>query len=222
MTGTETVLFDLDGTLCLPEQDGEVLLERTFDQLGIDPFVDQPGLREATNAAPDADSATAFMTNAFEIAAQRAGVSPVPAGDIAETYMSTIDPTAVRFRPGARAALDHVADRPLGLITNGGREHQREKLTALGIEDRFDTVVYAGDETPSKPSPEPFETALSALEANASSTVHVGNSLSDDVAGANGVGLRSVWVPTDDDRIEKSDATPTHTLDSLDAFPTVL
>lgn len=222
MTGMETVLFDLDGTLCLPEQDGDELLERTFDHLGIDPFVDQVGLREATNVAPDADSATGFMTNAFEIAAQRAGVSPVPAADIAETYMSTIDPTAVRFRPGAREALDLVADRPLGLITNGGREHQRQKLAALGIEDHFDTVVYAGDETPSKPSPEPFEIALSALDANARSTVHVGNSLSDDVAGANGVGLRSVWVPTEDDRTEESDATPTHTLDSLDAFPTVL
>lgn len=222
MTGTETVLFDLDGTLCLPEQDGEELLERTFDHLGIDPFVDQSGLREATNEAPDADSATGFMTNAFEIAAERAGVNPVPTDAIAETYVSTIDPTAVRFRPGAREALEHVADRPVGIITNGGREHQRQKLAALGIEDRFDAVVYAGDETPSKPSPEPFEIALSALDANASSTIHVGNSLSDDVAGANGVGLRSVWVPTEDDRAEESDATPTFTLDSLNAFPAVL
>ncbi|MFW5937520.1 MAG: HAD family hydrolase [Halanaeroarchaeum sp.] len=221
MPGTETVLFDLDGTLCLHEQDHDALLERTFDRVGVEPFADERAFRAAATVAPDADSETDFLANAFEIAAKRAGVDRAPVDELAKTYRSQVDPTAVRFRAGARDALDHVADRPVGLVTNGGRDHQREKLRALGIEDRFDTVVYAGDETPSKPSPEPFEIALDALDARATSTVHVGNSLPDDIAGANGVGLESVWVPTDDDRRDTAAATPTHTIDSLERFPTL-
>ncbi|AKH97120.1 HAD family hydrolase [Halanaeroarchaeum sulfurireducens] len=219
MPETDAVLFDLDDTLCLHEQDREVLLRRTFDHIGVEPFTNHAGLRTAINRAPDADGATAFMANAFDVAAERADAGRMPTARIADTYMSMFDSSAVRFREGARAALDRVEDRPVGLVTNGDREHQLPKLESLGIEDAFDTIVYGGANTPSKPSPEPFEIALDDLGADPGATIHVGNSLSDDVAGANRVGVRSVWVPTAADRREAGSAEPTHTLDSLRNLP---
>ncbi|MGM0397385.1 MAG: HAD family hydrolase [Halobacteriota archaeon] len=221
MPRTDAVLFDLDGTLCVHEQDGEALLQETFETLDVEPFTDQQRLREAINEAPDADDTVSFMTNAFDIAAQRAGVEPVPADTIAETYIGRFDHTAVSFREGARQALASVGDRPVGLVTNGERAHQWQKLETLGLTDTFDTIVYGGETTPSKPSPEPFEIALGELGVEPDATIHVGNSLSDDIAGANRVGVRSVWVPTAVDREERATAEPVHTLKSLQQLPTV-
>lgn len=222
MPGADAVLFDLDDTLCVHDQDRETLLRRTFEQVGVDAFTDQTGLRTAFHRAPDADGTAAFLANAFEIAAEQANAGPIPAGEIAHTYLDLIDPTAVSFRDGAPEALQSVADRPIGLITNGDRDHQRQKLETLGIEDAFDAVVYAGDEAPSKPSPEPFEMVLADLGVDRSGTIHVGNSLADDVAGANGVGIGSVWVPTENDGQSGAAVEPLHTLESLHQLETVL
>ncbi|MFW6265433.1 MAG: HAD family hydrolase [Halanaeroarchaeum sp.] len=221
MPRTDAVLFDLDGTLCVHEQDGEALLRETFETLDIDPFTDQRRLREAITEAPDADDTVSFLSNAFDIAAQRAGAEPVPADAVAETYLDRIDHTAVSFRDGAREAIASVGDRPVGLVTHGQRAHQWQKLETLGLTDTFDTIVYGGETAPSKPSPEPFHTALSDLGVEPASAIHVGNSLSDDVVGANRVGVRSVWVPTTVDREERSTAEPAHTLDSLQKLPTI-
>ncbi|MFB6219748.1 MAG: HAD family hydrolase, partial [Halobacteriaceae archaeon] len=106
-------------------------------------------------------------------------------------------------------------DHQLGLVTNGTPDLQRARLDATGIADAFDTVVYAGFETAAKPDTEPFETALSALDATPERAVHVGNSLSSDVAGACRAGLRAAWVPaTGDD----PDPEPDDALASLDAL----
>lgn len=222
MPSTAAVLFDLDGTLCVHEQDGDALLQQTFERVGVDPFVDQTRLRAAIYDAPDANGETEFLTNAFALAAERAGAGPVPAADIAQTYMDRIDHTAVRFREGARDALDAVDDRPVGLVTNGSRENQRQKLETLGIEDAFDAIVYAGDGLPAKPATEPFESILADLDVAAGATVNVGNSLGSDVVGANEAGVRSVWVPTAVDHEESATVEPTHTLDSLAKLPAVL
>ena len=222
MPRTDAVLFDLDGTLCVHEQDGDALLQQTFQRVGIDPYTDQTGLREAIYDAPDADSEVAFLANAFGLAAERAGAGAVPATDVAEAYMDLVDHTAVRFREGARQALAHVADSPVGLVTNGSRENQRQKLESLDIEDAFDAIAYAGDDLPAKPATEPFESVLGDLDVDADATVHVGNSLGSDVVGANEAGLRSVWVPTAVDYEENATVEPVHTLDSLENLPTVL
>lgn len=221
MSRTDAVLFDLDGTLCRHDQDGEALLQETFERVGIDPFTDQRRLREAIVDAPDADGAVPFLTNAFDIAADRADAGQVPARDVAQTYVDLVDNTAVHFREGAEAALESVGDRPLGLVTNGERERQRKKLRALGIEGVFDAIVYGGDTAPAKPSPEPFETVLGDLDVAPEGAVHVGNSLTDDVAGANRAGVRSVWVPTEADRLVDASVEPVHTLEGLDELPTV-
>ncbi|MFB6070864.1 MAG: HAD family hydrolase [Halanaeroarchaeum sp.] len=222
MPRTDAVLFDLDGTLALHDQDGDALLERTFDRVGVDRFADQLALREATNAAPDAEDSVSFMANAFKIAAERADADPVPATDLAATYVGMIDHSAVHFRDGAREALESVGDRPIGLVTNGERAHQRQKLESLGIEGTFDAIVYGGDTVPAKPATEPFDVVLDEIGVAPGDAVHVGNSLADDVAGANRAGVTSVWVPTDADREESATAEPMHTLDSLETLPTIL
>ncbi len=133
--------------------------------------------------------------------------------------------TIRRFRsaPAPKAALEAANDANLGLVTNGDEATQTVKLEALGITDVFDTLVFVDPSggVPPKPDSAPFERALTALDVEPENAVHVGDSLGADVAGANAMGIDSVWVPHEE-RIENPTPEPTYTLPSLAEFPTVL
>ena len=83
---------------------------------------------------------------------------------------------------------------PLALVTNGASDTQREKLSALGIEHSFDTVVISGEAGVAKPDPAIFQLALSGLAVSREGVWHVGDSVTADVAGAKAAGLASVWL----------------------------
>jgi HAD superfamily hydrolase (TIGR01509 family) len=63
--------------------------------------------------------------------------------------------------------LDHVLEAfgriPLAIVSGSTRESVVASLTALGLLDRFDTLVCAGDYAHGKPNPEPFLMAAERL-----------------------------------------------------------
>lgn len=218
---TDAVLFDLDLTLCEHDQDGDELLARAFDRVGVEQYCTEADLAAVVDDLPRADSDLEFYRLSFEAAARRADADPSYTTTLARAYDDLIDHSAVSFLPGAEAALDAArAAGKVGLVTNGGPETQSEKLAALGIEDAFEATVFCHGIDP-KPDPVPFEQALSALEAAAERSLVVGDSLAADVGGANAMGMTSVWVPRGD-RPEDPDPAPDHTLDSLAELKTVL
>lgn len=79
-------------------------------------------------------------------------------------------------------------------------------LKLLKIDVLFDVVVASLEEGMEKPDPKIFQIALDRLGANASNTIHVGDSPLDDVQGARNAGLHAILL---DRRIE---ATPSKTL----------
>ncbi|WP_246999032.1 HAD family hydrolase [Halosolutus gelatinilyticus] len=223
MAAYDAICFDLDSTLCEPTQDAETVLERTFDRAGPDRFCTPADLRAAVPALPTAETDREFYENLFTEVAARNGVDPAIAPTLATHYLELQDPTAVRFRPGAEAALEHARDRGrVGLITNGGRETQTKKLRTLGIEDAFDVRVFTEPSAGIFPKPDaaPFEHALSTLGAVPDRAIHVGDSLHADVAGANAVGLDSAWIDAGYDR--SAEHEPTYELTSLEAFPEIV
>lgn len=70
-------------------------------------------------------------------------------------------------------------------------------MRGLGIGDEFETVVFVGYDVAAKPDPEPFYTALDALDVEVEHTVKIGKLLESDVTGAHNAGLRSVWLDRD-------------------------
>lgn len=222
----EAIVFDLDGTLARHDQESDTLLATAFAETGVDPFCDDDDLTAAAMDVPDADSDRDFFRRAFHIAATRHDGPVDRAPDLGRAYDEQIDHTQVSFREGAERALDVAADLgPVGLVTNGQRTNQRTKLETLGIADRFDASVFAGDDTPAKPDPRPFRSVLERLDVPAAGAYYVGNSLAHDVVGAKSVGLGAGWYPHDYD----ADADPAsyehqpdHTFDSLDDLEQVL
>jgi len=99
--------------------------------------------------------------------------------------------------PEARACLEMLRGRglPLGLVTNGDAREQRWKIERCDLARFFDAIVIEGELGAGKPDAVVYETALHALGVPAGPDVWmVGDHLDFDVAGAQHVGLRGVWV----------------------------
>jgi len=92
----------------------------------------------------------------------------------------------------------------LALICNTGRTPGwvvRKVLSRQGFERYFNTLIFSNEVGVAKPNPYIFEIAARVLEVQPDKTLHVGDSLITDVAGASGAGFRAGWYnPT---RIDK-------------------
>ncbi|MFW5937562.1 MAG: HAD family hydrolase [Halanaeroarchaeum sp.] len=211
----DAVLFDLDETLIEYERPASAVLEATFDAVGVDPFFEVRDFQDRyDDFLPQSESISHLRELIFADIATDRGHEPELGRAIARRYADERDHSRVRLLPGAPALLDAIADRPLGLVTNGDPEMQRPKLAATGLADRFETVVYAGHDTASKPDAEPFERALADLDVGPSTSAFVGNDPIADVHGSQAVGLRSVWIRNGTD--ETPAVEPDTTIDCLD------
>ncbi len=95
--------------------------------------------------------------------------------------------------------LDGVRDMGLriGMISNTGMTPGttfRTYLANTGMLDYFDTLTFSDEVKVAKPSREIFLLTLRALNAAPAQTVHVGDSVRNDVVGAKLSGIKAVWI----------------------------
>jgi len=84
----------------------------------------------------------------------------------------------------------------LGIITDGLHVVQKRKVTALGLQDLVDIIIYT-DELGGeywKPHPASFYRAVSMLGVESSEAAYVGNDPAKDFAGPNSVGMLSIHI----------------------------
>jgi putative hydrolase of the HAD superfamily len=98
--------------------------------------------------------------------------------------------------PGALEALERfrAAGTRLGLITNGGSEGQRAKIVRFALAGHFEYIGVEGEVGHGKPHRRAYEAALSALAAEPADAWMVGDNLVWDVAGAQAMGIRGIWL----------------------------
>jgi len=223
MSSFDAVLFDLDGTLCERTQDTERLYAEAFEQVGVEPFGEPVSLWAALEGPPDHDDWVGYIgAGLTRLAAQhgRTAVDPIA---VAAAFQSLVDDSAVALLPGAMEALEYAeSSGPVGLVTNGPAADQRTKLEALGIADRFDTLVFAADLPRKKPHARPFVEALTSIDVPATRAVYVGNSLPYDVAGAQVAGLSAVWLCRDGTDPDPDPYSPEYRIEDLTELPAVL
>ena len=123
--------------------------------------------------------------------------------------------TAARFaatRPfaGVPELLNDLKGRyQLGVVSNGNTNPDR-----VGLGGIFSFAVLAQDCGLTKPDPRIFDLALNKCGRSAAQVVHVGDSLESDVMGANGCGIRSVWLNMDG-ATNDSGIAPDHEISDL-------
>lgn len=213
MTGT--VLFDLDGTLVEYERSGREVLGLAFEEVGVDPFFEVEAYQDRYDRFfEESDSISHLRELIFADIAETKDLDPALGIEVADAYEAARDHTRVYLLPGAMDLLDALADRPVGMVTNGDPAMQRPKLESTGLIDRFETVVYAGHDTAAKPDPEPFHLALDRMNQPAEGATYVGNDPVADVGGAAAAGLDSVWLRNGS--VATPATEPTYTVDSLE------
>lgn len=193
MCDIETVLFDLDETLCTFPKSRDDVLEEAFNRAGVDPFFDADDF-ERVIPQVHGKSAYDLRRKCFEQLATERDRPLSSARAVADAYKRR-EPESVIPLPGAVAAVRTLGDQfRLGVVTNGAEETQRRKLDALGLTSRFDTIVCATPETAIKPDPDPVHRALSAVDTDPSAAVLVGDSLESDVQAARNAGVHPIWI----------------------------
>ena len=110
----------------------------------------------------------------------------------------------------------------IGLISNTGMTPGttfRTYLANNGMLEYFDILTFSDEVKMSKPAREIFLLTLRSLASEPRQTVHVGDSIRNDVAGARECGLKTVWITGFSEREDSSDPTtePDETVDELAA-----
>jgi putative hydrolase of the HAD superfamily len=102
----------------------------------------------------------------------------------------------MRLFPEALACLERwrADGRRLGLVTNGDASQQRDKIARHALARYFDVIVIEGEFGAGKPDEVVYRHALDTLRARPAETVMVGDHLDFDVAGAQRLGMRGIWI----------------------------
>lgn len=105
------------------------------------------------------------------------------------------------LKEGAEETLDALGGRyRLGIISDTGVTPGtliREYLDQRGLLRRFASTVFSDETGYCKPHPTQFRRALRELDAEPREAIHVGDLLRTDIAGAQAIGMKAVWVQTE-------------------------
>ncbi len=129
----------------------------------------------------------------------------------------------------SRRILDELSqDYALAMLTDGFMPAQQLKVRALGIEPRFQCIIYTeqlGREF-WKPSPVGFQRILDKLRTDADSTVYVGDNEEKDFIAPNQLGMDTIKLDKPQGMHKKGGQTPIarpkRTITSLSELPALL
>ncbi len=166
----------------------ESLLGRRVPELNVDIMVQ---IRDAVAVEFGGKQTTLeeMRVEAFRRTLGQVGADPNHAPHVSRVYQKHRAENTLLY-PDTAHILDVIgADYPLGVISNGNTVPDR-----VGLGSVFRVLEYAYPLGRPKPDPWMFEVACKRVGCQAAELLHVGDSLTSDVQGANAVGARSVWL----------------------------
>lgn len=111
----------------------------------------------------------------------------------------TLSTEKLRLFPGAGELLGELrqAGKRIYLLSNAQSCFTLPELGYLGLRDCFDGILLSSDAGVKKPSPDFFRLLLEKYRLDPETAVMVGNDDGADCWGAAGVGLDSLYIPTE-------------------------
>lgn len=176
-----TILFDLDGTLIDTNELIIASFLHTFEHYKL------PITREET---------LAFIGPSLKDTFDR--VDPAKSEEMIQVYRDH----NLHHHDSYVAAYPHVVETlkrlkeeniKLGIVTTKMRTGVNMGLKLVGLAELFDTIITLDDVTHEKPHPEPVIKAMKNLDADAASTLMVGDNFHDIEAGQN-AGVQTAGV----------------------------
>lgn len=198
---TDTILFDLDGTLV---HHGHLLIPQLLESWGIVRHIDQveEAVQVQVNWIYDVtkeDRGTWSIGNMMEFYRRLLSALDIsdPAGELvqqtadffsAQPVPPLFDDVLPLFKQLQRASWK------VGVITQRSRLGTERFLEAHGLHMRIETIVAGDDGFGRKPDAEPFHAALDQLASQPEQAIFVGDRIDDDCDGALGVGLSAFLI----------------------------
>jgi len=226
------VSFDLDGTLLDSRtawREGfrdpfAYLIERypALAALGdpgdVHDFVYQRYLDEAWRAAGAGEWSVDYVRRGWHDILARHAVRDDAAADAAFERYEASWPPLMRLFEDAVATLEAVHARfPMVLLTNGNTSYQRMKIEMHDLDPWFEHIVVSEEVGIMKPDPAIFARAIAPFGVAPDRVIHIGDTPSQDIAGAHAAGWRSAWVNRDGRDFEGG-RSPDLEVPSLQAF----
>ena len=163
-----------------------------------------------------------------EMLVRALGVEGAAREMVAEAFLTAGRGAKLGLAPDIRPCLEALRERELrlGIVCDvgfTGGELLREFLEREGLLGHFSGWAFSDEVGHYKPSPQIFEAALDALDAEPSETAHVGDLLRTDIAGAAAVGMTTVrYRGLHDDRGEDGGGEAAFVLDSHRELPALI
>jgi putative hydrolase of the HAD superfamily len=160
-----------------------------------------------------------------EMLARALGVEGAAREMVAEAFLTAGRGASLELSPDIRPCLEALGERKLrlGIVCDvgfTGGELLRDFLDREGLLAHFSGWAFSDEVGRYKPSPQIFEAALDALDAQPGEAIHVGDLRRTDVAGANAVGMRTVrYRGLHDDRGEDGGGEADFVVDSHRELP---
>ena len=98
------------------------------------------------------------------------------------------------------------------LVSNAQSCFTLKELDDCGLTALFDGILISSDVGVKKPSSEIFQCAFDKFDISPENSIYVGNDLRDDILGAAGVGMRTVYIPTEQSGSYKDMPEPTYSV----------
>lgn len=208
-SSVRAIFFDLDDTLCGYWDASKAALRDAFEQHA--PMGHTPDAMLMHWAAAFREfSPTLKQTNWYQaylkegkptrdeqmrLTLERAGVQdPGLAERLGDHYAEARNARLALF-DDAIPVLDSLKVRyPMGLITNGPADIQRQEIETLGIGSYFPHVFIEGELGFGKPHLEVFRRAEAAVGYSAHEMLFVGNSYNHDIRPAVEAGWHTAWI----------------------------
>jgi putative hydrolase of the HAD superfamily len=189
------VFFDVGGTLIHPWPSVGAVYARVGEQFGMHA---SPAEMEQTFRSAWKECKRGALTTSdkewWRALVQRA-VPDAPADYFEALFVAFAQPEAWRVFPDVFDTLATCRAQRLhvGIISNWD-ERLRPLLGRLGLSGHFDSITISCEVGSEKPAAAIFRAALLAAGISASDALHVGDSASEDVAGAKAVGMQARLV----------------------------
>ena len=198
------VFFDLDGTLADYESSAEAafdeayaLVTRYHPQLQKRDFSSRfdATLRISVEAEMRGLPQYVSRRDRFRETWQRRGYPDNPLADRLADVYGTVRLSSLALYPDATVVLEDLRlKKALGLVTNGPAAVQRGQIQALDLDRYFRHILVSGEVGYSKPHTEIFRRALELAEVTREEALFVGDTPETDIAGAQQVGMQTVWL----------------------------
>lgn len=224
----EHIFFDLDGTIWDFKRNSQKTLENIhalfIPQINKQSFIQQ--YRNINNRLWDqykiGKISVDFLRNQrFQLTMEKLNLgNPELSTDISDYYLSHC-PKETTLINGAKSIIQHLDSKGynLHILTNGFNDLQVFKLKNCGIDNYFDKVMCADTLGYSKPHRAAFNLAMQITNSNSMNSIMIGDSMNDDILGAQMSGMDQIYFnPTQ----QRNKTSPTFEIQRLSEIQEIL